>query len=404
MVKPIRTYLNSRWIHSFLGLWCSIILFVIFLTGTLSVLGTEIDWLFTKEMRVSSEGREKLELPLVFDAAQAAKPGRPLVRVYRHDESWIADQVGYLTLEGKTRQIWVDPYSGEVTGETSTQRFAETIGAFHSHFFIPTKIGIMTVSVFSLALTGSLIAGILLLPRFWKSFVIRPRFRSNARALSSDIHRLVGAWSIPFLALITLSALYYFAETLKLAAPRYDIGSGTQRRDLHLREDFSGDHLAGLIAQAHSVYPELKIKTIILPRNQFQPIRIDGDMSATLVRERANAVYFHPETLEMRLSHKGEDLSVHQRISEAVDPLHWGYWGGLWSKIVWFFFGLLAMSLPALGAIIFAKRMGVRRSKLEGRELSGWRVYWDGLGPAKWASFALVGVALLLMMYTLLLG
>ena len=404
MVKTIRTFLNWRWIHSFLGLWCSIILFVIFLTGTLSVLGTEIDWLFTKEMRVSSEGREKVELPIIYEAAQAFKPDRPLVRIYRHDEAWIADQVGYLTPSGKTRQIWVDPYSGEVTGETSTQRFAETIGAFHSHFFIPTKIGIMTVSVFSLALTGSLIAGIFLLPRFWKSFTIRPRFASNTRALSSDLHRLVGVWSIPFLALITLSALYYFAETLKLAAPRYDIGSGTQKRELQIREGFSGEDLSGLIAKTRAVYPELKIKTVILPRNQFQPIRIDGDMSATLVRERANAVYFHPETFEMRLSHKGEDLSVHQRISEAVDPLHWGYWGGLWSKVVWFFFGLLAMSLPALGAVIFAKRMGVRRSKLEGREMSGWRVYWDGMGLAKWGSILLIGAALALMMNTLLIG
>ena len=33
------------------------------------------------------------------------------------------------------------------------------------------------------------------------------------------------------------------------------------------------------------------------------------------------------------------DLSAHQRISEAADPLHFGTWGGLASKLVWFVFG-----------------------------------------------------------------
>jgi uncharacterized iron-regulated membrane protein len=123
-----------------------------------------------------------------------------------------------------------------------------------------------------------------------------------------------------------------------------------------------------------------------------------------LVRERANTVYLHPETLDVIRAHKGEDLSAHQRISEAVDPIHWGYWGGIWSRLIWLFFGIILTALPLLGAVIFAKRMGVRRAKLEGVTLSGWRVYWDGMGLGKWGAIGLILIAFLLAAKTLMSG
>lgn len=384
-------------------MWCSIILVFLFLTGTLSVIATEIDWLLDKNMRVSSEGRPKIELSQTFGAADAALNGKEIYRVYRYDESWVADLVEFQA-DGGLRNMWVDPYSGTAIGDSSTTTFKEIIGSLHSNLMIPTRLGILLVTVFSFALLASLIAGIFLLPKFWKSFVIRPRFGASKRAFYSDLHRLAGAWSIPFVAVVSLTGVYYFAERVNLDAPAIDRGVNTEPRETKQPADLGAAKISAAITAAKKIYPDLKIKHIILPRNRVQPIRIQGDMTATLVRERANAVYLHPETLDVIRAHKGEDLSAHQRISEAVDPLHWGFWGGTASKIIWFVFGLILTALPIAGAVIFAKRMGVRRAKLEGVNHSDWKVYWDGMGLGKWGAIALVAVGLALTLKTIFIG
>ena len=403
MKAVLKKLLNWHWIHSFLGLWCSLVFAFLFLTGTLALFGTEIDQLFKPQMRAVADGRAKVELSEIYGAAEAAKPEVTIVRVYRSQDAWVADQVEYLTDTG-SRNLWVDPYSTRVNGETGSHSFRETVAELHTRFFVPGRAGIMLVTVFSLALTGSLIAGIYLLPRFWKSFVIRPRFGGSRRAILSDFHRLLGAWAIPFVVMICLTTLYYFAETLRLAAPPIDRGVNTQARETNQPSDMGKEKIEQAIAVAKGVYPDLQIRTILLPRNRVEPIRIDGDMGAILVRERANTVYLHPDTLEVIRAHRGEDLSAHQRISEAVDPIHWGYWGGVWSRGLWLCFGVILTALPLLGAGIFAKRMGVKRAKLEGRQVSGWRVYWDGMGLGKWGALGLISLSLALMLKALILG
>ena len=403
MRSLISKMLSWHWIHSFLGLWCSLILTFIFLTGTLSLFAAEIDWLLAEERRAEAQDTPKIALSQTYGAAQAHRPDNTIVRLYRSDETYVADQVEILTQSGKA-YVWVDPYSGAVNGETGALSFREVVAELHTRLFIPGKLGIMAVTVFSLALTGSLIAGMFLLPRFWRSFVTWPRFGASKRALYSDLHRLIGAWSIPFVAVICLTTLYYFAETLNLDAPPIDRGVNTEPRDAKQPEDMSEAKIEAAISVAKGVYPELQIKTILLPRNRVQPIRVEGHMTALLVRERANTVYLHPETLEVIRAHRGEDFSAHQRISEAVDPIHWGYWGGLWSRLIWLVFGIFLTALPLLGAVIFAKRMGVRRAKLEGVTHSGWRIYWDGMGLGKWGAIGLIAVAFALMLKTMLLG
>ena len=76
-----------------------------------------------------------------------------------------------------------------------------------------------------------------------------------------------------------------------------------------------------------------------------------------MVRPRANGVYIDPSNLEVIGSYVGEELSVHTRISEAADPLHFGYFGGLTTKIVWFILGLSMSVITFTGVVVYTKRL-----------------------------------------------
>jgi uncharacterized iron-regulated membrane protein len=121
-----------------------------------------------------------------------------------------------------------------------------------------------------------------------------------------------------------------------------------------------------------------------------------GDKSAILVRPRANAVWTAAASGAVRLVADGRDLSVHQRISEMADPLHFGTFGGYWSKFIWFLFGALLTALAVSGVALY----GMRLLRTERRAASTASVFaraWAGMGPWRWPALALIIVALVMI-------
>ena len=234
------------------------------------------------------------------------------------------------------------------------------------------------------------------LSRFWKGFTAWPRFGGRTRIWASDLHRLTGLWSIMFLVPLCLTGLWYFAETTGFAAKGFPGHNAKPERTILLADTFDGAALKRAITTAQGVLPGLQVRVVVFPRWPQMPIIITGQLSALLVRDRANAVYLDPDTLEVRGAHRGEDLSVHQRISEMADPVHFGAWGGVWSKIAWMVFGLMLITLAGLGALIHVRRLTARN--VPG---SGLRLYWASMGLGKWGSLTLIAGGLMLMLRAL---
>jgi uncharacterized iron-regulated membrane protein len=75
-----------------------------------------------------------------------------------------------------------------------------------------------------------------------------------------------------------------------------------------------------------------------------------------LVRERTNAVFIDPLTgriVGKRIAHQ---MGVGERIVHTADPLHFGNFGGIATKLIWVVFGLFLTGMAGSGAYIYAKR------------------------------------------------
>ena len=116
-----------------------------------------------------------------------------------------------------------------------------------------------------------------------------------------------------------------------------------------------------------------------------------GQADALLVRDRSNAVWLNPDDGSVLLVARGEDLSVHQRISEMADPLHFGTLGGFATKIVWFLAGVLLTGLSVTGVMIYSLRL--RAAAATGAESgNGWLRAWRGMG---WWAYPALGLIIL---------
>ena len=131
-----------------------------------------------------------------------------------------------------------------------------------------------------------------------------------------------------------------------------------EERQYSLPENFTGADLDVAVEKAVEELPGLQVRRILFPFFSEDPLIIQGDLTATLVRPRANGVYIDPLNLKTLGSYRGEDLNFHTRISEAADPLHFGNFGGITSKIIWFIFGFFMTSMALTGAVIYTKRLG----------------------------------------------
>jgi uncharacterized iron-regulated membrane protein len=124
--------------------------------------------------------------------------------------------------------------------------------------------------------------------------------------------------------------------------------------------------------------------------------KFEGQKAAILVRPRANAVWTDVRTGAPVLLADARDMSVHQRIAEAADPLHFGTFGGYWTKIPWFLFGLLLTGLSISGVMLYAMRIG-RSKRLRGEGRGIIARGWMGMGPWRWPATALVLVSFVLL-------
>jgi uncharacterized iron-regulated membrane protein len=396
---------NRFWfvLHSWFGLKLSIFMSFVLVTGTLAVFSSEMDWATHASMRVEPRpASERASWGELYDAARAAYPGWSIYNLTEPIDPWFAAQAFGSTPDGRTRLIDIEPYAAEARGDRHWLSFHRFFRNTHRHLMLPVNYGVPVVSALSFVLVASMITGILVYKKFWRGFFQMPR-RGNARRLNGDLHRLCGAWTLWFIPVIALTGIFYFAESLGWNAPPFGQVPPLAGADVTL----DAADIDAMAAAAQRVLPGLHIATMLPPREAGDPLVFQGYTDSTwLVRARASYVAFDPASGRPVASHRSRDAGLHQRISEMADPLHFGYFGGLPTKIVWFVFGAAMSALSITGIVIYGKRT-VR--SLRGREraraatrLPAGRDWWfrhalDGMGRWKWAGVAAVLTVLALL-------
>lgn len=391
--QPVRTKASRVWwkVHQWVGLKLSLFLTFVLFTGTLAVVSHEIDWLLQPAMRVAPSS---VEGPVAWAKIAGNAARHPAAAQVKAIEAPVASAfAARVTIDepdGALGYLYAHPTTGAIQGHGPWVGAARVLRNMHRHLNMPTRYGVPIVSSLAFLLLVSLGTSFVVYKKWWRG-LLKPIRKRDARTWWGDFHRLAGVWSLWFVVLISLTSVWYFVESLGLdapPAPRPESSEGVKPIP-------PGD-LAPAIAAAEAAYPGLRVRYVRLPSENNPLVQIQGDYKAVLVRHRANAAWVDPATGQVLLTTDGRDMSLHQRIGEMADPLHFGYFGGYWTKVPWFLFGLLMTGLSVSGAAIYSLRLAHNREKKIklAQSVAG---MWRGMGPWRWLSCVLILIGLALL-------
>lgn len=354
-------------LHGWLALPIWVFLFFVCITGTISVVSHEIAWLVDPRVRAANPaGREPLGFDQLVAAVREELPEATFFSA-QHREPYLAAYVAVGLPNTSYATAYVNPYDARLQGVHEGLTFPDFMRELHGWLLLPwrsgTSIGYYLVSAMSLVLLGLLVTGLVVHKRFWRSFY-RPRIRADrgGRVWWGDLHRLVGPWSAWFIASVSLTGLWFLTQGILWDAgvPFESLPPAIAREQVptvpHGEPPPPAINLDDVVAAAHGTIPDLDVRWIIFPENALGPISVYGKERFPLIGDFATHAHVHPYTGAVTDSRRLRELTAVQLVDHMADPLHYGNFAGLWSKLVWVLFGLGLSGLVLSGAMVWTKR------------------------------------------------
>ncbi|MEM6321536.1 MAG: PepSY-associated TM helix domain-containing protein [Bacteroidota bacterium] len=380
-------------IHSWVGVKLSIIFFIVCLSGTLATLSHEMDWLFNPMMRATPS--EKLASKNLIIQNLAKEMPEAKIMYWQTLEDYLCDQLQVLE-NGQRYFVFANRYTGEIQGRL-TLTFQRYFRDLHYYLFIPFQVGHFTVLIFGFLLFISLVTALLFLKN-WVRKLFQLKTGKGSVVLFKSLHQLTGLWSVLFVFLFSVTGIWYFLERTNTAGiskiantkmPKLEVPYSDTTAFKNIDKILDYDRV---VAAAQAVMPTITVKDIALPRKLDQPVYVTGKSHVPLVRNRANRIYVHPETYEVVQVQRAEELNTTTWLNDIADPLHFGYWGGLVTKVIWFFGGLAITGLVGTGIWISLKRKVKNEKQRQAQRLGKW----------KWVNGVIFGLMAVIMYYILI--
>ena len=384
-----------RW-HSVVGVKLAILLCFILLTGTLAVLSQELDWLTNSAVRAAPHSQDQIAWEKIYQNAQNQTKGEIINMINAPVESGFAVEVIAINTNNQRYRLYFDPKSGDFQGTGSWFNWQTVLRRLHRHLMMPLEIGLTIVAACSIFFAVSLVSGLALHKKWLKGLVQQPRGK-NRRVFWGDWHRLLGLWSSWLLMVMVVTGLWYLAEHLGLAAPYPKAVPALSKEANAVTYQPNIGSFALMLEQVKRQRPNLEIRSIRFPTKKQQAVYFTGQEDDLLVRDRANNVVFDPFSGQLLAQRFAQNLSIHVRISEAADPLHFGTWGGYPTKILYFVFGIALTSMSITGTYIYAMRISTKLKPKNTSSKIYWRNAWDQMDSTKWLTLFLVVVSMVLI-------
>ncbi|TLX45110.1 hypothetical protein C1E24_20680 [Pseudoalteromonas phenolica] len=248
---------SMAWLHTWVGLLLSWVLFFIFLTGTVGYFDDELDdWMTPQTPTFSATADDSLPVLEQFLATKGADLKNYSVS-FPVDRTQPFLTISYRDADSKRQRIKLNPYTGEELTPRATAG-GQTLYRMHYRLrYMPTKIAYYIVGVATMFMFLALITGVVIHKKIFKEFFTFRRGKKPTAWL--DGHNLMSVMSLPFHFMITFTGFLLLLYTLMPLIMNAHYGEGKEGRDAFFKEYFSRTNV-----KASGIHePSLELKTLL---------------------------------------------------------------------------------------------------------------------------------------------
>ncbi|MCF2902895.1 PepSY domain-containing protein [Pseudoalteromonas sp. OFAV1] len=338
-------------LHSWAGLFVGVLLFVTCVSGTLATLSHELEYLTDAKYRALSSSAST-NYQAIENTLNKHYPQGQLLYIQRHKQDYLATEAA-LKVGDSFRFVYLDAATGRLLGEGEWARISRFLRNWHMNLSMGWT-GKLIVTSLSMLLVILLVSSFYVYRRWWQGFMKKPAALSlDKRSSWADWHKLLGLWSLWFIVVMAITGVWYLVEHgLQTAKVSHTVSASqavSEFKKQSPRKDISPISLTAAYEAAQQAFPSLDIRYIRYPNKADQPIEVRGYNDDILLRLRANRVYLKPSSGELLGIQIGEQLPIVARISDTADPLHFGNFAGVGTKLIWGLFGALMSFISAAG-------------------------------------------------------
>ncbi|SFI14704.1 PepSY-associated TM helix domain-containing protein [Modicisalibacter xianhensis] len=196
-----------RW-HFYAGLIAIPFLILLAVTGALYLFKDEVEhWWYADTLRVEAQSAQPISAQAQLDAALATQPGEAF-RYVTPAAPDLAAEVDIRTAGGEKRAVYVDPYSGEVTGILPYRGSVMwTIRHLHSLNYFGTTASLLIEIVAGWTILLVLTGLYLWWPRGQRGGVVTVRSRPSKRLFWRDLHAVLGVFVGGFILFLAVTGM-----------------------------------------------------------------------------------------------------------------------------------------------------------------------------------------------------
>jgi uncharacterized iron-regulated membrane protein len=352
-------------LHSWLGLGSGIFLMLLGLSGSILVFRTELDHFFNKEILhvVPQEGglpRGGLarcysvitdKYPNLDGIAWLnpdAKPDEAYdFRIYYNDTRLLTYDLALISF---------DPYTGAILREGPASKFTPSFieWLFQFHFSFQLGIpGAALTAIFGITMLLSLITGAIVYKKMiWKVLTFRIKInRKNWRTITSDLHRIVGVWSLLLNAVIFFTGFWMNMFAFKPKTWQNELVPTYPNTVIAIPPD-------QMFRQALDVAPYLEPTYVYLPTQPARKFEVRGyEKNQWKLWGAGNSVRMDQQTGDILQVNRLADKPLGERIEATFLPLHIGNFGGIPVKVIYVIIGLSPGLLAITGFMLWWRRI-----------------------------------------------
>ncbi|GAA0487862.1 PepSY-associated TM helix domain-containing protein [Parasphingorhabdus litoris] len=385
--------------HSVLGLAFAALIYIVSLSGALTLFVAEISLWETPDVPASYQTSPAAVSAAAKNAEAQLKPGHEILNIiaYAPDEF-----KPYLTVRLNERKDqksdlistdWVaDPATGAL-GQEVKAPFAHVIEDLHTMLHLPRPWGRYLVGLLGVVMFTLILSGIFAHPTIFKD-AFKMRMKRNARIAWTDVHNRLSVWGLPFHLIITFTGAFLGVAGITVAALAMVAFEGDQEAAIQVIQGPQAIENAPPMTTSPD-YEKMLVRsqgegrTFSLlvagnPKSSGETTTIafyeDGILSA-----RTSEIYRNDGAFLEKLGGSGSPAGA--RAFGMVQPLHYGTFGGYPIKIFYFVLSLALTYITSTGMMIWFKRK-MQQGQPKPNSEAAWRGMTTGL------SLGLAGTAL----------